>query len=45
MSHKRGKEPIEVERAAPDWNSFKPYDASKSRLKQSVLIDAHPAAR
>lgn len=41
---KEGSSPIEVERAAPDWNSFKHYDASKSRSKQSVHIDASPAA-
>ncbi|MHA2386406.1 MAG: hypothetical protein ACXAEE_09390 [Candidatus Thorarchaeota archaeon] len=38
MSHKRGKSPIEVERAAPHWNSFKPYDASNPSHQSKAFL-------
>jgi hypothetical protein len=35
---KGGKSPIEVERAAPNWNSFKPYDASKPTHQSKAFL-------
>jgi hypothetical protein len=38
----KGKSPIEVERAAPNWNSFKPYDASKPVQSKAFLLATVP---